>query len=59
MIFPLVLFNRLIWFFAIINYLKSVIQSNGEIDGNVTNRTQAGWLKWRVATGVLCDKKFR
>ena len=39
-------------------YLGSVIQSNGEIDGDVTNRIQAGWLKWRAATGVLCDKKF-
>ena len=38
--------------------LGSVIQSNGEIDGDVTNRIQAGWLKWRAATGVLCDKKF-
>ena len=35
-----------------------MIQSNGEIDGDVTNRIQAGWLKWRAATGVLCDKKF-
>ena len=39
-------------------YLGSVIQSNGEIDGDVTNRIQASWLKWRAATGVLCDKKF-
>ena len=39
-------------------YLGSVIQSNGEIDGDVTHRTQAGWLKWRVATGMFCAKKF-
>ena len=39
-------------------YLVSVIQSNGEIDGDVTHRIQAGWLKWRAATGVLCDRKF-
>ncbi|XP_057538107.1 uncharacterized protein LOC130815634 [Amaranthus tricolor] len=39
-------------------YLRSVIQSNGEIYGDVTNHIQAGWLKWRVAIGVLCDKKF-
>ena len=39
-------------------YLGSVIQSNGEIDGDVTNRIQAGWLKWRAATKVLCDKKL-
>ena len=39
-------------------YLGSVIQSNVEIDGNVTNRIQVGWLKWRAATRVICDKKF-
>ncbi|XP_057529952.1 uncharacterized protein LOC130808502 [Amaranthus tricolor] len=33
-------------------------ESNREIDENVTNRIQAGWLKWRAATGVLCDKKI-
>ena len=22
------------------------------------HRIQAGWLKWRAATGVLCDEKF-
>ena len=26
-------------------YLGSIIQSNGEIDGDVTHRIQAGWLK--------------
>ena len=39
-------------------YLGSMIQSNGEIDGDVNNRIQAGWFKWRAATEVLCDKKF-
>ena len=39
-------------------YLGSMIQSNGEIDGDISNRIQAGLLKWRAATGVLCDKKF-
>ena len=39
-------------------YLGSIIQSNGEIDGDVTHRIQAGWYKWRAATGVLCDRKF-
>ena len=39
-------------------YLGSVIHSNGEIDGDVTNRIQAGWLKWQAASGVLCDRKF-
>ena len=40
-------------------YLGSVIQSNGETNGDVTNHIQAGWLKWRAATGVLCDKSYR
>lgn len=39
-------------------YLGSIIQSNGEIDGYVSHRIQVGWLKWREATGVLCDRKF-
>ncbi|KAE8662012.1 hypothetical protein F3Y22_tig00113721pilonHSYRG00082 [Hibiscus syriacus] len=26
-------------------------------DDDVTHRVKAGWLKWRVATGVLCDKR--
>ncbi|GKA21145.1 retrovirus-related pol polyprotein LINE-1 [Tanacetum coccineum] len=28
---------------------------NKEAD-DVTHRIQAGWLKWRAATGILCDK---
>ena len=39
-------------------YLGSIIQSNGEIDGDVTHRIQVGWRKWRAATRVLCDRKF-
>ena len=39
-------------------YLGSVIQSNRKFDRDVTNRIQAGWLKWRAATRVLCDKKL-
>ncbi|KAF3647161.1 putative peptide/nitrate transporter-like [Capsicum annuum] len=38
-------------------YLGSVIQSNGEIDEDVSHRIGAGWLKWKLASGVLCDKK--
>ena len=41
-----------------LKYLGSVIQSNGETDEDVSNDIQAGWLKWRAATEVLCDKKF-
>ncbi|KAE8665951.1 RING/U-box superfamily protein with ARM repeat domain isoform 1 [Hibiscus syriacus] len=28
-----------------------------EKDDDVTHRIKVGWLKWRAATGVLCDKK--
>ncbi|KAL5190235.1 LINE-1 retrotransposable element ORF2 protein [Glycine soja] len=38
-------------------YLGSVIQDDGEIDGDVNHRIQAGWMKWRKASGVLCDAK--
>ncbi|KAF3671321.1 putative U-box domain-containing protein 9-like [Capsicum annuum] len=38
-------------------YLGSVIQSNGEIDEDVSHRIGAGWMKWKLASGVLCDKK--
>ncbi|KAF3632294.1 Vacuolar protein sorting-associated protein 24 -like protein 1 [Capsicum annuum] len=38
-------------------YLEFIIQGNGEIDEDVTHRIGAGWLKWRLASGVLCDKK--
>ncbi|XP_022004358.1 uncharacterized protein LOC110901883 [Helianthus annuus] len=39
-------------------YLGSFVQSNGEIDSDVAHRIQAGWCRWRAATGVLCDKRF-
>jgi Reverse transcriptase (RNA-dependent DNA polymerase) len=38
-------------------YLGSILQSEGEIDENVSHRIRAGWVKWRQASGVLCDKK--
>ena len=37
-------------------YLGSIIQCDGNIDRDVTHRIQAGWLKWRSASGVLCDR---
>ncbi|KAF3628949.1 putative prolyl 4-hydroxylase 3 [Capsicum annuum] len=30
---------------------------NGEIDEDVSHRIEAGWMKWRLASGILCDKK--
>ncbi|KAL6505306.1 hypothetical protein OROGR_025123 [Orobanche gracilis] len=36
-------------------YLGYIIQKDGELDGDVAHRIKAGWLKWKSATGVLCD----
>ncbi|GJY75806.1 hypothetical protein Tco_0480922 [Tanacetum coccineum] len=38
-------------------YLGSVMHKSGRIEDDVTHRIQVGWLKWRAATGILCDKK--
>nr|XP_009618304.1 uncharacterized protein LOC104110496 [Nicotiana tomentosiformis] len=38
-------------------YLGSVIQEDGEIDEDVAYHIEVGWMKWRLASGVLCDKK--
>jgi hypothetical protein len=38
-------------------YLGSMLQKDGDIDEDVRHRISVGWLKWRQASGVLCDKK--
>ena len=38
-------------------YLGSIIQKDGKINSDV-HRIQAGWLKWKSATGVLCDRNI-
>nr|KYP34423.1 Retrovirus-related Pol polyprotein LINE-1 [Cajanus cajan] len=38
-------------------YLGSIVQQDAELEGDVHHRIQAGWMKWRRASGVLCDKK--
>nr|GEV36256.1 retrovirus-related Pol polyprotein LINE-1 [Tanacetum cinerariifolium] len=38
-------------------YLGSVMHKFRRIEDDVTHRIQVGWLKWRAATGILCDKK--
>lgn len=38
-------------------YLGSIIQNDGEIEVVVNHQIQAGWLKWRMALGILCDTK--
>ncbi|KAI0500658.1 hypothetical protein KFK09_018874 [Dendrobium nobile] len=37
-------------------YLESIVQSDGEIDEDIISRIQVGWLKWRNASGLLCDR---
>ncbi|VFR02502.1 unnamed protein product [Cuscuta campestris] len=39
-------------------YLGSVIQADGELDGDVGHRVGVAWAKWRLASGVLCDPKI-
>ena len=39
-------------------YLGSIIQKEGEIDGDVNHRIKTGWLMWRSAIGVLCDRNM-
>jgi hypothetical protein len=41
----------------IFQYLGSMLQSDGEIDEDVSHRIRAGWVKWRQTYGVLYDKK--
>ncbi|KAE8684176.1 Zeta-carotene desaturase [Hibiscus syriacus] len=37
--------------------LETPRHSRWGVDDDVTHRIKAGWLKWKAATGVLCDKK--
>jgi hypothetical protein len=38
-------------------YLGSILQSEREIDEDISHRIRAEWVKWREASGVFCDKK--
>ncbi|RWR94899.1 ataxia telangiectasia mutated family protein [Cinnamomum micranthum f. kanehirae] len=38
-------------------YLGSTVQQDGGIHTDVSHRIQAGWTKWRSASGALCDRK--
>ena len=38
-------------------YLGSMLQKDGDIDEDVSQRIKAGWMKWCQASGVLCDKR--
>ena len=39
-------------------YLGSIIQKEEEINSDVNYRIQAGWLAWRSAIWVLCDRNI-
>ena len=36
-------------------YLGSSFSKDGEIVDDITHIIQVGWLKWRSASGILCD----
>ncbi|TQE12441.1 hypothetical protein C1H46_002094 [Malus baccata] len=38
-------------------YLGSILQKNGELDGDLNHRIQARWMKWKNASSVLCDRR--
>ncbi|WMV10395.1 hypothetical protein MTR67_003780 [Solanum verrucosum] len=38
-------------------YLGSIIQGNGKIDKDVSHRVGARWMRERLASRLLCDKK--
>jgi hypothetical protein len=38
-------------------YLGSMLKKDGDIDEDVNHRIKAGWIKWRQASDILCDKR--
>ena len=38
-------------------YLGSMLQRDGDIDEDINHRIKAGWVKWRQASVILCDKR--
>jgi hypothetical protein len=39
----------------IFHYLESMLQKDGDIDEDLSHKIKTSWLKWRQASGVLCD----
>jgi hypothetical protein len=34
-----------------------MLQKDRDFDEDVNHRIEAGWIKWRQASGILCDKR--
>jgi len=49
--------GRMIPKIAKFKYLGSIIQQNGDIDEDISQRIRVGWQNWKSASGVLCDKR--
>ena len=39
-------------------YLGTYVEEGGELDKEIECKIQAGWCKWREASGILCDKRM-
>ena len=39
-------------------YLGSTVSSDGRYEKEMRRRIQAGWMSWRMVSGVLCDRKL-
>ena len=39
-------------------YLGSIMHKEGDIVDDVAHRIRTRWLKWRGASGVLCNKRI-
>ena len=40
------------------SYVGSITSKDGEIDEDVKHKIKAGWLKWRLASRMLRDRRM-
>ncbi|KAG5571307.1 hypothetical protein H5410_061073 [Solanum commersonii] len=50
--------KQILYIRVILVSFEAVIQGSGDIDDDVIHRIGVAWMKWRLASGVLCDKKI-